>query len=642
MNAAALAGLRLRRGPLHFGTGFMHRARIVTRLLPLVIVAVTAVVFVPALGHDFVAWDDDLNLTANLHYRGFGLDHLRWMLSERRMTHWFPLTWLSFAADYSFWGMNPAGYHLTNILLHAANAGLVYVLARILLARATSLVGPALRLGATVAALLFALHPLRAEAVAWATARSELLSTLFFLFALWGHLAALDAEGRRRLTLRWASVAAYALAVTSKNIVMTLPVVLILLDVYPLRRLPATLRRWGSPGLRHVWLEKVPYLALGLTAAAIAYVTAAQNGVLTSTDQYPLTARLAMAAYSLVFYLGKTLVPVGLIPLYELPARVDPLEQRFLMSIVTVVIITGSVVALRRRWPAGLALWLAYVFMLAPVSGLVHAGHHLAYDRYSYLACLGWAFLGGAAVAAAWELRARMRPAFAYAAVVAAGVGMLGLGVITVQQVGVWRDTETLWRHAVDVDPACSICRYNLGVALYNGGDLVAARTEFEAALALRPDRAKARLNLGIALLELGEPDRAETELARVVATHPNSTNALNALGVALIKQGRSEAAVPHLERAVALADDDPYARTHLAVALTAAGRPADALSHYRRAIALLPDAGVPRLGLARAHLALGDLRGAREDYETLRTIDTRLAGQLALEIHATIEGGNR
>ncbi len=620
----------------------MHRARTLIPLLPLALAALTAAVFLPALGHDFVAWDDDLNLTANPHYRGFGLDQIRWMLSERRMTHWFPFTWLSFAADYSLWGMHPSGYHLTNILFHAANAGLVYTLARLLLARATVLVGPALRLGAAAAAVLFALHPLRVEAVVWATARSELLSTLFFLLALWAHVVALSADGRRRLALRCASVAAYALAVASKNIVMTLPVVLILLDVYPLRRLPAAPRYWGSSALRPIWLEKAPYLALGLAAGAIAYLTAAQNGVLTSTDQYPPTARLAMAAYSLVFYLVKTLVPVGLIPLYELPARVDPFEQRFLMSIVTVVIITGSVVALRRRWPAGLALWLAYVFMLTPVSSLVHAGHHLAYDRYSYLACLGWALLGGAAVATAWECRTRARPIFAHAAMVAVAIGVLGLGVITVQQVSVWRDTDTLWRHAVAVDPACSICRNNLGVVLYNRGDLVGARTEFEAALALRPDRAKARLNLGIALVELGEPDRAETELARVVAAHPNSTNALNALGVALIKQGRSEAAVPYLERAVALADHDPYTLTHLAVALTAAGRPADALGHYRRAIALLPDAGVPRLGLARAHLALGDLRGAREDYETLRTIDTRLAGQLALEIHATIEGGNR
>jgi len=611
-------------------------------LLPLAIAVVTAAVFAPAVGHDFVAWDDDTNLTANPHYRGFGLEHLRWMLTERRMTHWFPLTWLSFALDHSLWGMQPAGYHLTNVLLHAANAALVYAVGLVLLARATTATGSTLRLGAATAALLFALHPLRAEAVAWATARSEVLSALLFLLALLGHLAAVSADGRRRLGWRCGSLAAYALAITAKNIVMTLPLILIVLDVYPLRRLPADPRRWVEARRRGLWLEKVPYLAGGLAAGAIAYLAAAQNGVLTSTAQYSLPARLAMAAYSLAFYPVKTLLPLGLMPIYELPARVDPLEPRFLASIALVAVITVAAVLARRRWPAGLAVWLAYGIMLAPVSGLVHAGHHLAYDRYSYLACLGWALLAGAGVSAAAHRLRGARPVFRHALAGAGALAAVGLAILTVLQVQVWRDTPTLWRHAVAVDPACAICRDNLGVALYNASHVHAAVPEFEAALALRPDRDRARINLAVALVALGQPQRAAEELAPVVARHPTSVKALNALGVALLAQRRPEAAVPPLQRAAALAESDPHVRTHLALALTASGRPGEALDHYRRAIELLPDAGLPRLGLARAQLALGDPRGARAGYEALKAVDAGLASQLALELQSTTHGRSR
>lgn len=620
----------------------MHCPRILTRFLPLAFAALAAIVFLPALGHDFVAWDDDLNLTANPNYRGFGLEQLAWMMTERRMTHWFPLTWLSFAADHGLWGMKPFGYHLTNVLLHAANTALVYLLALRLLARAAAFDAAGLRVAASGAALLFALHPLRAEPVAWATARSDVLAGLFALLTLLAHGSAIEAHGRRRLVWRGLSVAAFALALASKSAVMTLPLVLVVLDVYPLRRLPAAPSQWAAARLRPLWREKLPYFALGAAGATVAYSTAVHNGVLTDPAQYPLTARLAMAAYSLTFFLVKTVLPMALMPLYELPARVNPLEPRFLASIIAVVAITGVAVGMRRRWPAGLALWAAYVLMLAPVSGLVHAGHHLAYDRYSYLPALGWALLAGAGIAALRRGLAGARPAFGHAAVAAAVVAVVGLATLTVQQVAVWRDTGTLWRYAVVTDPACSICRSNLGVTLYGAGQAEAAREQFEAALALRPDRARARLNLGVALVALGDLPRAEGELTRVVASYPGSVNALNALGVTLIKQGRPEAALPHLERAVALAGDDPYARTHLAIALSATGRADQAIAHYRRAIELLPAAGEPRLGLARAHLVLGDIEAAREQYETLKRLDSRMAAALDERLAGRQGGRNR
>jgi hypothetical protein len=205
-------------------------------IIPLVLAVVTFLVFSPALGNGFVEWDDHVNLSENLGYRGLGWSELRWMFTSTRMGHYIPITWLTFGLDYTFWGMNPFGYHLTNNVIHAANAALFYLVALRLLARATALTGTALRASGVVAALFFALHPLRAESVAWATERRDVLAGFFFLLSVLLYLRASDDAGSARRRLLGGSVTCYALALLSKSIVMTLPLVLIVLDVYPLER----------------------------------------------------------------------------------------------------------------------------------------------------------------------------------------------------------------------------------------------------------------------------------------------------------------------------------------------------------------------------------------------------------------------
>ncbi|MFQ5804550.1 MAG: hypothetical protein ACE5JQ_16800, partial [Candidatus Methylomirabilales bacterium] len=218
-------------------------------LLPVLIIAATFTAFLPALQNEFVDWDDTTNLVENPNYRGLGLKQLQWMFTTVLTGHWIPLTWVTFGLDYLLWGMNPVGYHLTNLLLHTANALVFYFLALRLLRLATR--GPGeitLRLGAGASALFFALHPLRVESVAWATERRDVLSGLFFLLTILTYLKAGEAKehGHRR---RWlaGSVGLYALALLSKAIVMTLPFVLVILDVYPLRRLPGRWQEWIAP-----------------------------------------------------------------------------------------------------------------------------------------------------------------------------------------------------------------------------------------------------------------------------------------------------------------------------------------------------------------------------------------------------------
>lgn len=579
--------------------------------------------FLPALRGGFV-WDDLPNLVGNPDYRGLGWSQLSWMATTAHKGHYIPLTWVTFGLDYLVWGMQPVGYHLTNLLLHAGNVAVFHVLALWLLARTTTLAGGPLAVGAATAALFFAVHPLRAESVAWVTERRDVLSGLFFLLAVLAYLAATEAEGRRRRRLRLASLAAYAAALASKSIVMTLPAILVVLDVYPLRRLPERVRDWLGAAARPVWLEKAPYLGLALASAAMAYYA---QSFATALGTYPWATRIAAAFYGLWFYLGKTIWPLPLSPLYEVPIPLDPFEPRFVGRAIAVIGVTVALFALRRRWPAGLAVWACYGIMLAPVTGLVvRAGFQLSADRYSYLACLGLTLLLGAA-AGVVARRGALRLLAAAAVALAL---FAGLSALTWRQVQVWHDNFTLWRHAVAVTPECAICQNNLGAFYLHLGDPVAALPHFRTALALRPDRVEVHGNLGRALAQLGRWAEAIEEYRRVLARHPDAVDVHQNLAAALWETGQQADAIGQLRLALAGAPDHAGLRANLGFALVAAGQPREAVEHLMRAVELRPQAPVPRLGLIQAHLAAGQTDLAREHYERLRALDPQLARQVA------------
>jgi hypothetical protein len=519
----------------------------------LVVAAVVAAVFVPALGNGFVNWDDEVNITSNPHFRGFDASRIWWMLTTPVLGQYIPVTWLSLAVDHALWGLEPRGYHATNVFLHAVNAALVFILARRLLG--------ALPLSASVvAALAFGLHPLRVESVAWVTERRDVLSVCLALLAVLAWLAASAREGGVRRRWLAASLAAYAASLLSKQLTMTLPLVLVILDVYPLRR--------------RAWLEKVPYAGLGALGALVALL-AIRTASVTAWEQYGLPARLAMTVFSLAFYLSRTLVPLGLSPLYELPATVDPLAAPFLLSVVVVVALTAAAVGLRRRAPWFTAAWAAYVVMLGPVSGLVHAGLQLAHDRYSYLACLPWALLAGAGFGAlqdAWRAR-RLTPPVAAAATAAAVAVMAAWGYLTVAQVPVWRDSLALWGTAVALDPACAACRSNLGRALSEAGRLDEAADELRQAIALRPERPAPHNSLGSVFHRQGRLVEAAREWSVAVRLGPRQAEPLNNLGVLHAELGRFDDAVHYFQAALEARPDFPAARANLARARGSAAR---------------------------------------------------------------------
>ncbi len=550
-----------------------------------VVVAAVVATFYQVLGHEFV-WDDRKLLVSNPAYRALGREQLGWMLTTFLMGHWMPLTWITLGLDYLLWGLNPFGYHLTNLVLHSANAVAFYFVARRLLDGSWA--------GGASAALLFALHPLRVESVAWITERRDVLSGLGYLLTVLLYLRACEARSAsRRRSCYWSALALFAMALCAKGIVLTLPLILLVLDVYPLRRLGGAVG-WATTSARRVWLEKIPFGVLGMVSAAITLLAIAD--VRSSLAQLSLPTRLAVAAHGAAFYLWKTLVPTGLVPLYELPSRIA--AGPVIVGATTVVAVSALALAMRRRWPGLLAAWVAFVVTLLPVSGLFQAGPQLAADRYTYLATLGFAVLGGAAVrwgyAAAQSGRLNVR--LAGAAIILALIATMG--VLTWRQVGIWRDEETLWTHTIETWPS-TVAYYNRGRFLVERGQYRRAMEDLRKAIASAPGFVDAYNDLGLALLGAGAIDEAVDQFRQALAISPGYASAHHNLAKALAVLDRRDEAIQHLHEALVLSPKQADSHNNLGILLAQSGRLDEAIAHFRQAARLDTD-------LADAHYNWG------------------------------------
>ena len=652
------------------GAGAARRALVLT----LLVVVASAAAFLPTLSAGFVNWDDDVNFTTNPGFRGLGPGQLRWMFTTTLMGHWIPLTWLTLGANYALGGLDPWGYHLVNVLVHAAAAGVFFLVARRLLAAAMGGGGTGVDLGATLAALVFGVHPLRVESVAWITERRDVLCALFYMLAVLAFLrgAGGGLEPPRPLVGRWRALAlaAFAASLLSKAMSMTLPATLLLLDAYPLRR--------QGLGWRRLAWEKAPFAALGGLAAVGALLSQTRGATWTGFESYGLPARLAMTAYSFWFYPWTFVWPTGLSPLYELPAHVNPLEPRFLGPLIAVPLVTVALIVLRRRWPAALAAWIQSIIVLLPVSGLAHTGYQLAHDRYSYLSGLGLALLVGGGFAWAFGLRAAGRVGRVGAAALVAGAlcVVAGLGAGAWQQSRIWHDSESLWGAAIEVDPACMLCWNNLGHAFLARGDAKGAEALFAKAASLRPDRPGPWNNLGTALALQQRYREAEAPYVRAVELSGGAfRDAVSNLGRLYAVEGRYADAIPLLRRANAMkpGTGEVVASLRLSLknhggALAAAGRPAEAEALFREGLDLGDEQDLlinlgraridqgryqdaiapleravqmnPRNAHARAWLLRGyALAGARDraasEMAALTSLDPALAARVATEIPA-------
>jgi tetratricopeptide (TPR) repeat protein len=459
-------------------------ARRIGAIFAVLAAAVAALPFLPALTAEFVNLDDDKFFVENQAFRGLDLQHLRWMFTTTRMGHWAPLTWVSAAVDFTISGLDPRAFHRTNLLLHAIAAALFFLLAVRVLGLASPIRAQAhplrLRIAALAAALLFAVHPLRVETVAWITERRGLLGGVFLLAALLAWLRACE-PGRAQLASRgWyaASIAALVLSLLSKGLGMTFVALVIVLDFWPLRRLPARARDLWKPEVRAVWLQKIPLLALGAASAVVSAWAAASA---------PDTVRSLAQC-------GKTLWPSGLAPVYELPAAFHPLEPRFLAGMLAAVLFLPLLFVLRRRAP-WLAVALAtYAIALAPVLGFLQAGPQLVADRYSYVACMPWALLAGGALLLLWDRSPVLRIASTTCLIAIVVV----LGLRSRRQTEAWHDSRALWTRALEAGVPSSTAYNNLGILDGRAGSYASAISYFQSSLALQPEQGQAWFNLGV------------------------------------------------------------------------------------------------------------------------------------------------
>ncbi|MBI2525709.1 MAG: hypothetical protein HYV93_06970 [Candidatus Rokubacteria bacterium] len=490
------------------------------------------------------------------------------MFTTTLMGHYIPLTWLSLGVNYALGGMDPWGYHLGNLLLHAANAGVFFLVARRLLAAGFATRDVSVLAGAALAALVFGVHPLRAESVAWVTERRDVLCGLFYLLAVLAYLRGTEGEGAIRPGWRALSLLAFLAALLSKAMAMTLPATLLLLDLYPLRR--------TGLGWKALLREKAPYAGLGLVGAAAAVLALSRGATVTGYGEYGPAARVALVGYSLWFYPRAMLWPVGLSPLYEIPGSANLVEWRFLGPMVAVALTTAMLVALRRRWPPGLAAWAHSAIVLLPVSGIVHAGYQLAHDRYSYLSGPGFAVLAGAGLV--WTARAaragRVAGWVARSLAVAAALVVLGWGAGAWRQTRIWQSSESLWQAALAADPECALCNNNMGAAIVRSdragpARLRLAEAHFRYAILLRPERGDPYHNLGALLAGQKRYHEAEWALRTYIRLSPAAPDGPLRLGMLYADQGRHAEAIESLDRALRLRAEYPEARAERSRALS-------------------------------------------------------------------------
>ena len=575
---------------------------------PALVALLTVLVFLPGVFGTFVNWDDERNFLQNADYRGLGWPQLRWMLTTSHMGPWAPLTWVTLGADYLLWGMNPRGYHVTSLLFHAGGATLFLLVARRLLAAGLGTPphpalsptgaegaaapsplredgggeGAAIRIGAVGAALLFALHPLRVESVVWITERRDVVSGVFYLLTVLAYLAAVGrrAAGRGLGGFYWTSLGCFVLAVLSKSMVVSLPVVLLILDVYPLGRLGGR-AGWTGAAARRVLAEKIPFLLVAAAGAAVAFLALRPWGNLLSLGDFGPAQRAAVSVYGLAFYLWKTLVPIGLSPLYALPRSVDPLALPFVFSGVVVLALSAAAVIMRRRWPWLAAAWSAYVVTALPVLGVFQNGPQIAADRYTYLPVLGWALLGGAGLARCagrWMVGAAGRRSAG--AVLSAAVALLiALAALAARQALVWQDSVTLWRHAVALDPGSVRSRVHLGGALMGAGWLEPATRQFEAGLRLDPTDPEALIGLAATLGASGRGQEAVAPATEAARRRPGDAEIQYHLGEVLRLVGRREEALAAYRQSMRLRPRWPVGGYRAATTLAELGRTEEAVA---------------------------------------------------------------
>jgi protein O-mannosyl-transferase len=563
--------------------------------------AIVWVAFGQTRGHEFINFDDDIYVYQNPEVvKGLTLRGIGWAFTDVHSGNWHPLTWLSHMLDCQFYGISPGGHHLTNVLLHALTAILLFLVLR----RMTGF----LWRSAFVAAV-FAVHPLHVESVAWVAERKDVLSGLFFVLTLGAYAGYVR---HPRSPGRYSMVALmFTLALMSKPMVVTLPFVLLLLDYWPLHR-------FTQPEGRLVpWrliVEKIPLLALS-GAICVATLFAQREAI----TPMPFFVRIGNALVSCTTYLGQMIYPAGLTVYYPHPGSGLTLWKIF-AALVLLLAISAGAIAARRKQPWFLSGWLWYLGMLVPVIGVLQVGTQAQADRYTYLPQIGLYVLLTWAAAEWCTGRAHRR--LLLSGLAAAVVGALIFCART--QTAYWRTSETLWTRALACTSDSVIARGNLGNALLQRGDVDQAIFQYQAALQIKPDDAVACYNLGNAMLQKGSADEAIAYYQKALEIKPDYAMAHYNLGNVLLQTGSADEAIAHYQKALEFNPGFVEAQNNLGNTFLVTGSVDEAIAHFEKAVQLNPGYGEAQNNLGYAILLKGNVNAAINHFQTALQINPR------------------
>lgn len=554
----------------HAGT----RALILKFFLMVGLILATYVVFAQVTQHDFVDFDDPEYVLENMQVQGgLTLSGILWALQTTTVSNWHPLTWMSHMLDWTLYKGNAGGHHLTSLLLHLGNTLLLFLT----LVRMTGALGRS----AFVAAL-FALHPLHVESVAWIAERKDVLSTFFWLLTMWLYVRYTEVPGWGRYGLVGLSL---ALGLMAKPMLVTLPCVLLLLDYWPLGRLPA-----DSPAavrravVGRLVREKLPWFVLAVLSSLVTFVVQQQSGAMRALQgDFTLPSRLANACLAYVMYLGKMVWPHRLAVYYPHPVMV-PLWQ---WGSAAVGLVGLSVLLLRvgSTRPYVTVGWLWFLGTLVPVIGLVQVGGQGLADRYTYVPLVGLFLIlswGLVDLAAHWRWHWWVLPALG-------GSVLVGLMLGTWRQVGYWRNTLTLFEHTLAVTERNHVAHLYVGMALARQGQTAEALAHYTAALSIVPGLSVAHMEMGIVLGKLNRPDEALEQYLKALQGNRQRERIHLNLAVELAKQGQEENAIAHLRAALQINPAYWRAYHHLGWLLLHQGKQKEAVQHYLEAIRLNP-----------------------------------------------------
>ena len=550
----------------------------------------TAFVYWPVLENDFVYWDDNVEIYANPHLKGITAEALRWMFCDTGyVVRYQPLAWLTWSIVYELFGRQPIGYHLASLLFHCLNTGLVFLLIRklLLLVQPEGLSRPKynyLLVCAGLGTLLWALHPLRVETVAWASAFLHCQALLFLLAAGLCYLEAAEPEptDRRRRVFYWVSVGSFAVSLLSYPIGLAFVVIIVVLDFYPLKRLTGL---WWQPAARQVWLEKLPFavvacLVLGITLL-LRFNTSSQWARPVTLAQFGMLSRIMQAGYVWAFYLWKPWVPFHLSPVYTTLVSFNPASAPFLLSLALVVGMSVLLAWRRQQWPAALALWVCHLVWLVPVLGLTEQPHY-ANDRYSLVTGIFLSILCAAVLLELWEQRVRR----------ALGLGMVVLATaflagLSARQIGIWRNSLTLFEYMIarlGNDPYRADIYWRLGVVQMEKGAQEKALESFNRSLEINPDDFYVHRLVASHYYKLGRFEEARNHYEAALRGDPRNAELLNGLGAVVCAQGDWVKASEYFSHALQLNPNLSSANFNMGLALANLGKKEEAMAYFQKA----------------------------------------------------------